>query len=235
MTPEEIKKQMMGSAGIKDDDADTLFNNAVAAEDEDSTFQLARKAAEMGHTGAQSLLAMCYLHGCGVQMDAQSALVYFEKAAGAGDATAMLEMAKCYARGLGIDQNPSKALELARSAREKGLEAAAELVAELENEIEGRKPEPRSMTSVTSFQSTAPQESAGRAKSIVVAIVLAVIFGPFGLFYLSWKRALVMLFVFILGVSLIPNNGFVALLLWLVAPALSIIALGVGPRQTPPA
>lgn len=74
-----------------------------------------------------------------------------------------------------------------------------------------------------------------RAKSMLLALVLAFFFGPFGLFYVSWKRALVMLLLFIVGVSLIPKNGFVVLLLWLVAPILSIIALGVGKRQTPPA
>ena len=72
-------------------------------------------------------------------------------------------------------------------------------------------------------------------KSMLLAIVLAALFGPLGLFYVSWKRALAMLLFFILGVSLIPKNGFVVLLLWLVAPILSIILLGVGKRQPPPA
>jgi hypothetical protein len=67
-----------------------------------------------------------------------------------------------------------------------------------------------------------------------LAIVLAVFFGPLGLFYVSWKRALAMFLVFIVGVSLIPQNGFVTLLLWLIAPALSIVALGTGSRQPPP-
>jgi hypothetical protein len=39
-----------------------------------------------------------------------------------------------------------------------------------------------------------------------------------------------MLLLFIVGITLIPDNGFVTLLLGLVAPALSIIALGVGSR-----
>lgn len=73
-----------------------------------------------------------------------------------------------------------------------------------------------------------------REKSILLALVLALFFGPFGLFYVSWKRALAMLLIFIVGVSLIPKNGFVVLLLWLVAPILSIFLLGVGKRQPPP-
>jgi len=73
------------------------------------------------------------------------------------------------------------------------------------------------------------------SKSMALAVVLALLFGPFGLLYVSWKRAAVMVLVFIVGVSLIPKNGFVVLLLWLVAPILSIILLGVGKRQPPPA
>lgn len=73
------------------------------------------------------------------------------------------------------------------------------------------------------------------SKSMLLGIVLAVLFGPLGLFYVSWKRALAMLLLFIVGITLIPDNSFVTLLLWLVAPALSIIALGVGSRQPPPA
>jgi hypothetical protein len=71
-----------------------------------------------------------------------------------------------------------------------------------------------------------------KTKSTIIALVLAFFFGPFGLFYVSWKRALVLLLVFIVGVFLAPKNGFVVLLLWLVAPILSIIALGVGNRQS---
>ena len=72
-----------------------------------------------------------------------------------------------------------------------------------------------------------------RPKSMVIALALPFLFGPFGLVYVSWKRAAVMLLVFIIGVSLIPKNGFVVLLLWLVAPILNIIVLGVGKSQPP--
>jgi len=74
-----------------------------------------------------------------------------------------------------------------------------------------------------------------RSKSMALAVVLALILGPFGLLYVPWKRAAVMLLVFVVGVSLIPKNGFVVLLLWLVTPILSIILLGVGKRQPPAA
>jgi hypothetical protein len=81
----------------------------------------------------------------------------------------------------------------------------------------------------------AVQTKKSRPKSIPLALVLALLFGPFGLLYVSLGRAAVMLLVFIVGVSLIPKNGFVVLLLWLVAPILSIILFGVGKRQLPSA
>lgn len=80
---------------------------------------------------------------------------------------------------------------------------------------------------------TCPPRQPG-AKSMILALVLALLFGPIGVFYVSWKRALFMLLLFIVGVFLIPKNEFVVLLLWLVVPILSIIALGVGRRQDEP-
>ena len=81
--------------------------------------------------------------------------------------------------------------------------------------------------------SDALQTTKSRSKSIALAVVLAFLFGPFGLVYVSWKRAAVTLLLFIIGVSLIPNNGFVVLFLWLVVPISSLIAFGVGKRQPP--
>jgi hypothetical protein len=310
MTPEEIKKQMMGSAGIKEEDANSLYdqaNAAMDAEDHATAFRLAIKAADMGHARAQNLTGMCYISGCGVGENPQAALAYFRKAADSGDpqskswlammstwgdapdispgraaqllteavdagsvddafanlgtfylhgrgvekdvpkaitlfeeglrrndSTAMLEMAKCYAQGVGVDRNLPKALELATSAKKRGLDAAAELAAELENEIGCRKPDSKLRQLGESSQSPALKELKERTKSMVIAIVLAVFFGPLGLFYVSWKRALIMLLVFIVGVSLIPNNGFVTLLLWLVAPVASIFVFGLGSKQSEP-
>lgn len=81
--------------------------------------------------------------------------------------------------------------------------------------------------------SDVPWMKKSRPKSMVLAVVLVLLFGPFGLFYVSWKRALLLLLLFIVGVSLIPKNRFVVLLLWLVVPILSILLLGVGQRQPP--
>jgi len=87
----------------------------------------------------------------------------------------------------------------------------------------------RPLTSVMTMPERRPR------KSLWLAFALAILLGPLGLLYVSWKRAVVMLLVFIVGVSLIPNNGFVTLLLWLFAPVASILVLGVGSRQPPPA
>lgn len=140
MTPEEIRKQMMGSAGVKEEDAESLYAKA------DSSF--------------------------------------------------------------------SNKVEIEAEIQGKPLAKAS-------------ASEPQEPASVNAKP---PWE-----KSVVLALVLAFFFGPFGLFYVSWKRALAMLLLFIIGVSLIPNNEFVVLLLWMVVPILSIILLGVGKRQPPPA
>jgi hypothetical protein len=68
-----------------------------------------------------------------------------------------------------------------------------------------------------------------RRKSFWLAFVLALLLGPFGLLYVSWKRALVMLLIALLGTLMFPHNGAVIVTLWLVAPACSVVAFGLRP------
>jgi len=72
-------------------------------------------------------------------------------------------------------------------------------------------------------------------KSFWLAFVLALLLGPFGLLYVSWKRALVMLLIALIGTLLFPHNGAVIVTLWLVAPASSVVAFGLRPRLLPSA
>jgi hypothetical protein len=104
---------------------------------------------------------------------------------------------------------------------------------ESQTESDG-EPSPARNETKTDLPAKSPKVKPSRVKSILLAIVLAVLFGPFGLFYVSWKRALAMLLIFIVGISLIPNNGFVTLLLWLVAPVASIFVFGLGSKQSEP-
>ena len=308
MTPDQIRKQMMGSAGVSEEDADSLFSRASAAmdaKDYATAFKLAKRAADLGQLQAAQLTGVCLIDGLGVERNPPSAKPYVKKAveggdpnakttlaamaifgdapeideektaqllkdaakAGVADASALLGyiyqegkgvekdlsvavklfeeavkagnaracacLAKCYQDGQGVKKDLNKALELVNAALEKGWGSADILRQEIEAEIQG-KPFANAVPS-NSQTSASVNAKAPREKSMLLALILAALFGPFGLLYVSWKRALLMLLLFILGVSLIPKNGFVVLLLWLVAPILSIILLGVGKRQPPPA
>jgi hypothetical protein len=61
-------------------------------------------------------------------------------------------------------------------------------------------------------------------KSYWIAIALAVVFGPFGLLYISWKRALVVLAIWIVAVALFHNP----ILFWIVLSAGSVVLMGTG-------
>jgi len=72
-----------------------------------------------------------------------------------------------------------------------------------------------------------------RKTSFWLAFVLALLLGPFGLLYVSWKRALVMLLIALIGSLLFPHNGAAIVTLWLVPPACSVIAFGLRPHFLP--
>jgi hypothetical protein len=74
-----------------------------------------------------------------------------------------------------------------------------------------------------------------RRKSVYVAFFLALLFGPLGLLYLSWKRAVVLLLLFVVGVCFFPDEALVVVGLWLILPAASVLAMSVMPRRPPPA
>ncbi len=59
-------------------------------------------------------------------------------------------------------------------------------------------------------------------KNYWIAIALAVVFGPFGLLYISWKRALVVLAIWIVVVALFHNP----ILFWIVLSAGSVVLIG---------
>jgi hypothetical protein len=89
--------------------------------------------------------------------------------------------------------------------------------------------DPFPVTSTT----TEPKRRLGT--SFWLAFVLALLFGPFGLFCVSWKRALVILLIALIGTLLFPHNGAVIVTLWLLAPACSVVAFGLRPGLLPSA
>jgi hypothetical protein len=74
-----------------------------------------------------------------------------------------------------------------------------------------------------------------RGKSFWLAFALALLLGPFGLLYVSWKRTLVMILIALIGTLLFPHNGAVMVTLWLVVPACSVVAFGLRPGLLPSA
>lgn len=122
MTPEEIKRQMMDSAGTTED-ADTLYSKAKAAmdaEDYVSAFHLARSSADKGLAKAQLLVGRCYISGCGTTEDAQAARIYFEKGSDAGDPDSKSWLAMMSIWGYAPDIEPSRAAQLLKEAVEAG-------------------------------------------------------------------------------------------------------------------
>lgn len=81
--------------------------------------------------------------------------------------------------------------------------------------------------------STTTEPKRRRRKSFWLAFALALLLGPFGLLYVSWKRALVMLLIALIGTLLFPHHGAVIVTLWLVAPASSVVAFGLRPGLLP--
>jgi TPR repeat protein len=79
MTPEEIRKQMMGSAGVREEDADALYKKANAAMDSrdyKTAFKLGKRAADLGNLQAARLTGICFIDGLGVQRNPTSARPY---------------------------------------------------------------------------------------------------------------------------------------------------------------
>ncbi len=212
----------------------TAIKEEYGAPDYALALHYLNKADAAADFRAPGILSWMYLNGKGVEKDLIKAIDLLRRGIERDDHDALFSYASCLRDGIGVEKNLEEALKHAKSLQEKGVVDAEALVKEIEAAIAGK---PLS-SGAAQPQHQAPKAGAqkqAKSKSMLLAIVLAVFFGPFGLFYVSWKRALVMLLLFIVGVSLIPNNGFVTLLLWLVAPVVSIFALGVGSRQPPPA
>jgi hypothetical protein len=70
-----------------------------------------------------------------------------------------------------------------------------------------------------------------RKKSTYVAFLLALLFGPLGFIYLSYRRALLILLLFLVGLFFFPSNALVVVGLWLILPASSVLAMSVAPRR----
>jgi hypothetical protein len=210
----------------------TAINDAFGVPNYEVAVIFLNRANEAGDFKAPGILGWLYLNGMGVEKDPTKAVAFLRKGIDRGDDGALYSYAKCLKEGSGVDKNLQEALKHAHALRDKGFEDSAELAAEIEAEIAGQ-PATRSDAALPR-PAAEPSPKQSGSKSMAIAVVLAFLFGPLGVFYVSWKRALLLLLLFIVGVSLIPKNGFVVLLLWCFVPVLSIFASGVGERHDEP-
>ena len=113
-------KENAGTAG-------SHFRNAVALDTpsptEDGLLRAAdlyRKAAELGHTKAQTALGLMFAQGHGVKSDDERAAFWLSKAAASGNALAQYSLGLLYYEGRGIEQDYSQAISLYRNAASNG-------------------------------------------------------------------------------------------------------------------
>lgn len=95
------------------EEAEKLFNLAVACEDEDSqkAFELFKKAAELGNVAAMFATGIRYYRGEGTKQDTTQAFAWCKKAAENGEVNAMNWVGDFYRDGEGVVQNIQKAVE----------------------------------------------------------------------------------------------------------------------------
>lgn len=89
-----------------------------ASEEYREALERYRKAAELGDTGAQTVLGRIYLNGMGVPKDDAEAFHWYQKAAGMGVPEAQAALGWMYLNGKGVAQDDAEALRWTRIAAE---------------------------------------------------------------------------------------------------------------------
>lgn len=91
---------------------EVLFRGGVsfAKLDEKKSFELLRRAAELGHVKAMLNLAVCYQKGTGAAKNEKECYKWALAAANAGDIEAMYICALCSEQGFGTKKDPTEAL-----------------------------------------------------------------------------------------------------------------------------
>lgn len=84
------------------------------------------------------------------------------------------------------------------------------------------EPEPEEPTPAAEAETT--------SKSMVSALLWVAIFGPFGLLYFSFVRAVVFTLIFLVGAVFAHGNLLGLLAVWMLAPMASIVLFGLGRR-----
>jgi TPR repeat protein len=95
-------------------------NGEGMTEENIRAFKSFLRAAEAGHSEAQSNLGWCYRKGNGVPQDYLEAVKWFRKAADQGDTDAQDGLGYCYAEGQGVPQDYVEAIKWYRKAADQG-------------------------------------------------------------------------------------------------------------------
>ena len=83
-----------------------------------------RAAAAKGHGEAMARLGTCYVHGFGVERNAQTGFEWFRKSAEAGDLSGMFSLGHAYLEGMGTDSDLEAGRRWLLAAAEKGYAPA---------------------------------------------------------------------------------------------------------------
>ena len=105
-----------------EEEAEKLFNLAVACEDEDpqKAFELFKKAAELGNVEAMFATGIRYYRGEGTEQDTTQSFAWCKKAAENGQVNAMNWVGEFYRDGEGVVQNIQNAVEWLKKSSDGG-------------------------------------------------------------------------------------------------------------------
>ncbi len=110
--------------GLNSPQAMEWLSSLLSSENEEESFNLLKRASEMGLTEAQRKLAESYEKGKGCDADMKLALYWYQKAADSGDETAHNSLANIYYYGKGVTQNYEEAVKWYIRAAERKNEYA---------------------------------------------------------------------------------------------------------------
>jgi hypothetical protein len=103
-------------------------------QDHEEAVRWFRTSALSGYAVGAANLGWAYQSGRGVSQDLKSAAEWYKQAAYHGHAESQYNLALLYLDGAGVQADRNKAVALLKSASKKGLEAARELLSQLEAE-----------------------------------------------------------------------------------------------------
>ena len=93
-----------------------------------------RKAAELGHTDAQTQLGLGFLLGPDAERNYPEGVKWLRKAADIGDADAQLSLAVCYFEGIGVEQDIPEGIKWLQKSATQGQQDAINMLRQVYEE-----------------------------------------------------------------------------------------------------